>query len=59
MGPTGSLGGEVFDGQGIAIKCNAFVPAAQQPAHHVGAHASEPDHPKLHHSTPARQRRLG
>ena len=31
-----------------AVKDDAFMAALQQPAHHVGAHPSQTDHPELH-----------
>ena len=34
---------------GREVEDHGLVPGPQQPAHHVGAHAAEPDHPELHH----------
>src|SRR5580698_9336432 len=36
----------------ILVPYHAFVPAAHQTAHHVGAHTSQTDHPKLHSCSP-------
>ena len=38
-------------GAGVDVVADALVAAALQPAHHVGAHPSEADHPELHAAT--------
>ena len=40
------------DGRRVDVVADALVPGALEPAHHVGAHPAEADHPELHAGKP-------
>ena len=47
-GPDGALRGQLLDALRMEIEGDALMPAAEQAPHHVGAHATQADHPQLH-----------
>ena len=46
--PTAPSARQLGDRVGADVVDHALVPGAHQPAHDVGAHPAEPDHPELH-----------
>ena len=51
-GAGAPLAREPGDGIGADVVDDAVVATAHEPAHHVGAHAAQSDHPNLHGAAP-------
>ena len=47
-GPDGFFLSQIRDIGGVEIEDHAFVFAAHQAPHHIGAHAAQSDHSQLH-----------
>ena len=57
--PGGAFGRQCGDRLRGDVEHDALVAGAQQPPHHVPAHASQPDHPQLHRTSRRRRARRG
>ena len=57
--PGGAFGRQCGDRLRRDVEHDALVAGAQQPPHHVPAHASQPDHPQLHRTSRRRRARRG
>jgi hypothetical protein len=47
-GTNGVVLGKIFDHFRRTVKDDAPMPVFDQPSHHVGAHSTQANHPKLH-----------